>query len=63
MIDKIAAQQADPDAQRQLMAARQPVGRMGRPDEIAAAALYLCSDEAAYVTGTGLVIDGGLTAR
>jgi NAD(P)-dependent dehydrogenase (short-subunit alcohol dehydrogenase family) len=62
-IGKIVAQQPDPEAQRSLMAARQPIGRMGQPDEIAAAALYLCSDEAAFVTGTGLVIDGGLTAR
>jgi NAD(P)-dependent dehydrogenase (short-subunit alcohol dehydrogenase family) len=36
---------------------------MGRPDEIALAALYLCSDDSAYVTGTGMVVDGGLTAR
>ena len=62
-IGKIISQQPDPQAQRRLMAARQPIGRMGRPEEIAAAALYLCSDDAAYVTGTGLVIDGGLTAR
>src|SRR5688500_9170 len=62
-IGKIIAQQQDPEAQRRLMEARQPIGRMGRPEEIALAALYLCSDESRYVTGTGLVIDGGLTAR
>ncbi len=43
--------------------ARQPLGRMGRPEEIAPLALYLVSDEAAYVTGAQMVIDGGLTAR
>lgn len=37
----------------------QPIGRMGRPDEIAALALYLCSDEAAFVTGSDYPIDGG----
>jgi NAD(P)-dependent dehydrogenase (short-subunit alcohol dehydrogenase family) len=62
-IGKIVAQQADPDAQRKLMAARQPIGRMGTPEEIARAALYLCSDDSTFVTGTGLVIDGGFTAR
>ncbi len=43
--------------------ARQPIGRMGRPDEIAPLALYLASVEAAYVTGSQMTIDGGLTAR
>jgi 2-keto-3-deoxy-L-fuconate dehydrogenase len=42
--------------------ARQPMGRLGMPDEIAAAVLYLASDAAAFVTGSELVIDGGLTA-
>jgi 2-keto-3-deoxy-L-fuconate dehydrogenase len=42
--------------------ARQPMGRLGAPDEIAAAVLYLASDDAAFVTGTAFVIDGGLTA-
>lgn len=37
----------------------QPIGRMGRPDEIAALALYLCSDEASFVTGCDYPIDGG----
>jgi 2-keto-3-deoxy-L-fuconate dehydrogenase len=41
---------------------RQPMGRLGMPAEIAHAVLYLLSDQAAFVTGTALVIDGGLTA-
>lgn len=41
---------------------RQPVGRLGRPEEIASMALYLASDEAAFVHGAALAIDGGLTA-
>jgi NAD(P)-dependent dehydrogenase (short-subunit alcohol dehydrogenase family) len=40
-----------------------PVGRMGRPEEMVAAVQYLCSDEARYVTGTELVLDGGYTAQ
>jgi NAD(P)-dependent dehydrogenase (short-subunit alcohol dehydrogenase family) len=42
--------------------ARQPMGRLGLPEEIADAVSYLASDAAAFVTGTTLVIDGGLTA-
>ena len=42
--------------------ARQPLGRLGTPEEIADAVLYLASDAAAFVTGSVLVIDGGLTA-
>jgi 2-keto-3-deoxy-L-fuconate dehydrogenase len=41
---------------------RQPIGRLGMPDEIAAAISYLASDAAGFVTGSALVIDGGLTA-
>ncbi|HEY6543096.1 MAG TPA: glucose 1-dehydrogenase [Ktedonobacteraceae bacterium] len=51
------------DEVRQQLHARQPIGRMGRPDEIAHAALYLSSDEAAFVTGSAMVIDGGWTAK
>jgi NAD(P)-dependent dehydrogenase (short-subunit alcohol dehydrogenase family) len=40
-----------------------PVGRMGRPDELVAAAMYLCADEARFCTGTTLVLDGGFTAQ
>jgi NAD(P)-dependent dehydrogenase (short-subunit alcohol dehydrogenase family) len=40
-----------------------PIGRMGRPEELIAAAMYLCSDEARFCTGTTLVLDGGFTAQ
>lgn len=39
-----------------------PMGRIAEPDEIAAAAVFLCSQRAAYVTGTSLLVDGGLVA-
>jgi len=42
--------------------ARQPVGRLGRPEEVASAVRYLASDEAAFVSGSLLTIDGGWTA-
>ena len=41
------------------LSAAQPIGRMAKPDEIAALALYLCSDEASFVTGSAYPIDGG----
>ncbi len=50
----------DPDAARKAFEARQPVGRLGRPDDVAYAALYLASDEASFVTGSGLITDGGM---
>ncbi len=50
------------DKVRQELNQRQPVGRMGRPDEIAWLALYLCSDQAAFVNGSVISIDGGWTA-
>jgi NAD(P)-dependent dehydrogenase (short-subunit alcohol dehydrogenase family) len=56
------AEYPDPEQARREISVTQPVGRMGRPDEIAAAALYLASDEAAFVTGEALVIDGGWNA-
>lgn len=52
---------ADPEKAYKEMAATQAQGRMGTPEEIAAAALYLASEEAAFVTGTALLIEGGFT--
>jgi NAD(P)-dependent dehydrogenase (short-subunit alcohol dehydrogenase family) len=39
-----------------------PLGRVGEPEDIAKAALFLCSDDAAWITGVTLPVDGGLTA-
>jgi 3-oxoacyl-[acyl-carrier protein] reductase len=48
------------DAQKQAIFARIPQGRMGAPEEIAAAVVYLASQEAAYVTGETIHINGGM---
>jgi NAD(P)-dependent dehydrogenase (short-subunit alcohol dehydrogenase family) len=52
---------SDP-ARRQRRLVHIPVGRFGRPEEIARAALFLASDDASFVTGSALVVDGGITA-
>jgi len=49
----------DAETARQAFIARQPMGRLGRPEEIAALAVYLASDESAFVSGTAVSIDGG----
>ena len=51
----------DPVAAKEMFVSRQPMGRLGEPDEIASGILYLASDEASFVTGAVLNIDGGLT--
>ena len=61
-VAKRLAEYPNPEEARREMTASQAVGRMGRPDEIAAAALYLASDESAFITGSALMIDGGWSA-
>ena len=51
------------DGARERAGAHHALGRIGRPEEIAAAAVWLCSDQASFVTGEALVVDGGLTAK
>jgi 2-keto-3-deoxy-L-fuconate dehydrogenase len=51
----------DPLAARRAFIARQPLGRLGTAEEIAAMAVYLASDESAFTTGTNMVVDGGVT--
>ena len=52
----------DPDRYRPLLS-EIPLGRMGKPEEVAVLAVYLASDAAAYVTGTTFVMDGGMMRR
>ena len=52
----------DTDEGRAAVIAQEPIGRMGQPDEIAAAVVWLCCDEAAFTIGHTMVVDGGQTA-
>ena len=52
---------ADPVQARKDFIARQPMGRLGKAEEIAALAVYLASDEAAFATGQAFIVDGGMT--
>ena len=52
---------ADPDAARKVFVARQPMGRLATPEEIAPLVVYLASDESVFVTGQAYAVDGGIT--
>jgi NAD(P)-dependent dehydrogenase (short-subunit alcohol dehydrogenase family) len=60
MVAEMLAKQ--PDAMKEIMK-QQPIGRLGRADEIASAVLWLCSDGASFVLGHALAVDGGFTAH
>jgi NAD(P)-dependent dehydrogenase (short-subunit alcohol dehydrogenase family) len=62
-VERITSGYDDPAAARAAMEARQPHGRLVTPEEIAAMAAYLASDEAASVIGAAMIVDGGMTAR
>jgi NAD(P)-dependent dehydrogenase (short-subunit alcohol dehydrogenase family) len=57
-----ATVRGDAESRQQRIAAQIPMGRAGRPEEVAYAVLFLASDEASYITGTELVVDGGFLA-
>jgi 3(or 17)beta-hydroxysteroid dehydrogenase len=63
MADALIAQTRNPERAHERMTAEVPLGRFGRPAEVADMCVYLLSDESAFVTGAEFVIDGGLTAR
>jgi 2-keto-3-deoxy-L-fuconate dehydrogenase len=60
-LDQRIAAFPDPEQARKDFIARQPMGRLGMPEEVAALAVYLASDESVYVTGQVIAIDGGIT--
>ncbi len=62
MLERFLEAQPDPAAARAAATGLHPLGRLGAPRDIADAFVYLASDEAQWVTGTALVVDGGLTS-
>ncbi|MGI9544577.1 MAG: SDR family oxidoreductase, partial [Cyclobacteriaceae bacterium] len=63
MVEEYLEGQGTLEEARKTMDALQPIGHMGEPDDIAYGILYLASDEAKFVTGEELIIDGGYTAQ
>jgi NAD(P)-dependent dehydrogenase (short-subunit alcohol dehydrogenase family) len=61
-VGRLLGEADDPGQARAALVARQPMGRLGSPAEIAAAAIFLASDEAAFVSGSPFIIDGGILA-
>jgi meso-butanediol dehydrogenase / (S,S)-butanediol dehydrogenase / diacetyl reductase len=61
-VGRMVQSYADPEAARSKMVSRQPIGRLGTPEEIAQAILYLASPSASFITGSSLIIDGGFSA-
>ena len=59
----MVASHHDPERALQKLGSIIPLGRLGTPDEIANAALFLASDESSFTTGAVLVLDGGLTVQ
>jgi NAD(P)-dependent dehydrogenase (short-subunit alcohol dehydrogenase family) len=60
MVDRITGQRP---GRAERMAAAEPIGRMGKPEEIAAAVVWLCSDASSFVTGLPMAVDGGIAAQ
>ena len=63
MVDGIASGTRDPSAVKGRLAMDIPLGRLGRPEEVAKVCVFLLSDASAFITGADVPVDGGLTAR
>ncbi len=63
MIERLFDQEPDPAGSRRSVAAMHPLGRFAQPEEIAAAVAFLASEEASFITGAVLPVDGGYTAK
>jgi NAD(P)-dependent dehydrogenase (short-subunit alcohol dehydrogenase family) len=62
LVEAAIAGASDPAEHERLLQTRRPLGRLGRPEEIAAAIVFVSGEEAAFMTGTEVVVDGGYTA-
>jgi NAD(P)-dependent dehydrogenase (short-subunit alcohol dehydrogenase family) len=62
LVEEAIASAADPEAHERWLASARPAKRLGKPEEIAAAIVFAAGDQASYMTGSHLVIDGGYTA-
>jgi NAD(P)-dependent dehydrogenase (short-subunit alcohol dehydrogenase family) len=63
LIERLLELEENPEATRKLIAARHPLGRFAQPEEIAQAVVFLASEEASFITGAVLPVDGGYTAK
>jgi dihydroanticapsin dehydrogenase len=63
LAERLFLQEQDPEAAKAKIAARHPLGRFAQPEEIAQAVLFLASEEASFITGAVLPVDGGYTAK
>ena len=63
LVAEAIASAPDPEAHERMLAESRPAKRLGRPEEIAAAVVFVAADEVAYITGAEILIDGGYTAQ